>query len=114
MDRKPKLLLVFTNMSSLLPKLLFPYDIAALVAYLKQNGYEPQVYIADSPSHIKNFRRALEQIKPDIIGFTAVYVEYQHVLKLMKIAREWRRDVPIIVGGKHATLAPEADRKSVV
>jgi|GEM_PF-3045177 len=107
MNRKPKLLLVFTNISSLLPKLLFPYDIAALVAYLKQYGYEPQIYIADTPAHIKNFRRALDQIKPDIIGFTAVYVEYQHVLTLMQMAKAWRRDVPIIVGGKHATLAPE-------
>ena len=104
--KKPKILLVFTNLSSLLPQQIFPYDIGALSAFLKQNGYQPDTHIINRKSQLNEFKSVLEERNPDLVGFTGVYCEFRHVSKLAAKVKSWK-NVQVLMGGKHATLAPE-------
>jgi len=53
------------------------------------------------------FFRSLATFKPDLIGFTAYSNEAADVKRLAALAKSRRPDVRIMVGGTHATIAPD-------
>ena len=55
----------------------------------------------------KTFRRVLEEFQPDLIGFTAFSNQAAAVKRLAALAKAARSGVFVIVGGIHATIAPE-------
>jgi len=52
-----------------------------------------------------DFREAVEEYKPDIIGLTAVEDTYELGMALIKRVRDL--DIPVIVGGVHAIISPD-------
>ena len=54
-----------------------------------------------------DFSREIRGFAPDLIGFTAYSNQARGVLTLADIAKRWNPNVTIIVGGVHATIAPE-------
>jgi radical SAM superfamily enzyme YgiQ (UPF0313 family) len=53
------------------------------------------------------FHRSLSEFKPDIIGFTAYSNEAATVKRLAALAKAHRTEALVIVGGTHATTAPD-------
>lgn len=53
------------------------------------------------------FERALTDFRPDVLGFTAYSNEAATVKRLAATAKAHRAGVLVMVGGVHATLAPE-------
>ncbi len=100
-----KILLVYPNIKILLPY-SFPTDLGALSSYLKREGYETKIHIVNNLRGIGKLKQVLLDFNPDIVGFTAIYSQIQHVFEMAGIVKAWK-NVPIIVGGKHATLVPD-------
>ncbi|MEI6631159.1 MAG: radical SAM protein [bacterium] len=95
--------------------------VGYLSSYLKKHGH--QVHLLFDPrqfakAYIQNKKlagyfskekyllRRLQEIKPDLIGFSVVTANYQWGLSLAKKIKEYF-DIPIIFGGVHPTLVPE-------
>ncbi len=74
------------------------------------SGANREIRILDL-SHSKrpedNFSREIRGFAPELIGFTAYSNQAKGVLALAETAKHWNPDTTIIVGGVHATIAPE-------
>jgi radical SAM superfamily enzyme YgiQ (UPF0313 family) len=63
--------------------------------------------LACEKSPEKTYIRALKEYRPDVVGFTAYSNEAATVKRLAGLAKAHRAGVVVMVGGVHATLAPE-------
>ena len=55
----------------------------------------------------KNLKDVFDEFKPDIVGITAYTVNVNTVKRLFKDIKSWNPDVFTVVGGHHATVAPD-------
>jgi radical SAM superfamily enzyme YgiQ (UPF0313 family) len=55
----------------------------------------------------RDFERRLRQFRPDVIGTSCYVTGVNEVKKLCRIARRWNPEVRTVVGGVHASRAPE-------
>lgn len=53
------------------------------------------------------FNTQLETFRPDVVGFTGITAQYNWVKKLLKLVNRFDPDILKIVGGLHATSAPD-------
>lgn len=96
--------------------------IEFLSSYLKKQGHEveivfdPTVFATEaihSPKLAKKLdikKELIEQIiekKPDFVGFSIFTLNYQRILKIAKLLKKRRSNIPIIFGGIHPTSVPE-------
>ena len=85
----------------------FPLGIAYLASYLREHGHEPFLFDPEA-SHWSGERLHAEirRVGPDAIGLSCVTASF---LTAKKMARKLRDefDVPIIVGGPHASAVPD-------
>jgi anaerobic magnesium-protoporphyrin IX monomethyl ester cyclase len=49
----------------------------------------------------------LREFEPDVVGLSALSVEHLDLLAAARLVKSWRRDVPVLVGGPHATTFGE-------
>ncbi len=72
------------------------------------DGHETRLLdLATERSGEAKFKRALEQLNPDVIGFTAYSNAAAAVKRLARLAKSHRKEAVTMVGGIHATVAPE-------
>ena len=93
----------------------FPSSLLSLGAVLQQKGHEP--YILD----LKTFQRGdtdpadsfyaarlldvIERFQPDLLGFGCLFSgNFPDVLDLSKAVKQARPEIPVLMGGIHATL----------
>ena len=76
-----------------------------LSAYLKK--YHPQLTI-DFSFDREDILEKVKSFKPDLIGFTAVTFTYRKIFQLAKTVKNSYPSIPLILGGVHITLCPEA------
>jgi hopanoid C-3 methylase len=55
----------------------------------------------------RTLRRALREMKPDLVGFTCYTHEASHVRELAAFTKQVHPKTFVVVGGHHATIAPE-------
>lgn len=55
----------------------------------------------------KEFLAFLDREQPDVIAASAISDMYPHTLRFLRLAKA-HRDIPIIIGGIHATLQPQS------
>lgn len=83
--------------------------LAYVAAYLREKGYK--VSIIDSPIEklkLQDIEERIRKIKPDFIGMTATSMQINEAHLLAKfIKEEIDRNMPIIIGGYHATALPK-------
>ena len=86
-----------------------PTNVATIAAYLKKIGYELKVI--DAGVHKINFDRIVSMTKeygPDVVAigcnFSTLHNPSRMVASMIK--KEYK-DVPILIGGNHATAVPE-------
>jgi len=82
------------------------YGVASLAACLRQRGHEPLLYHFTSPPREEEFRHRVLAARPDVIGFSINSHDARCVRTWCRWAKTAAR-VPLVVGGIHATLAPE-------
>ncbi|MCC6159273.1 MAG: B12-binding domain-containing radical SAM protein [Deltaproteobacteria bacterium] len=106
MNSFQRILLVFPNLDTLMPN-VFPTDLGALSAYLKQFGYETRIHIVNTHRLLREFQDELRAFEPDVVGITGIGSQALYMKELATASKAWRRDVPVICGGKNASIAPD-------
>ena len=80
-----------------------PYELGVLAAALEG---EVEVVVVDMRLETRSFEDILATENPDILGFTALTMDTNTVLRLANEARRLRPDLTICIGGEHATFVP--------
>lgn len=80
------------------------FGITALSGYLKKHGHNTDVLIGDAEPHLVE---KINEIKPDLIGFSIMSNDETWFLDLSKKVKEAYPNIPIIVGGAHCYLCKE-------
>jgi len=96
------------------PKLGGPYPplgLAYLAAYLRKYGkHEYDIRIFDASCE-KNVLRKILVFKPQIVGFTALSPQIGEAVRISKNLRQLKPDICQVIGGVHASAAPEMTLK---
>jgi radical SAM superfamily enzyme YgiQ (UPF0313 family) len=81
-----------------------PLELEVLCSSLNN---EHDVSIVDLRYEERNFKSIVEELKPDVIGFTSLTMEANSVIRLAKQAKNISTEITTCVGGEHATLQAE-------
>ncbi|MFB6469769.1 MAG: B12-binding domain-containing radical SAM protein [Vulcanisaeta sp. AZ3] len=85
-----------------------PLGLAWIAAVLERAGH--RVKIIDSPTEgidIKTFINEVKAWQPDVVGLTAITPTIYKAYDAAKAIKEYDKDIPIIIGGPHATFMYE-------
>lgn len=90
---------------------VYPFQIASLSSFLKTNGHETAYLelILKENLDRKNKQKITQKInnfKPDLIGISSYQLTFDWVKQICDFVKS-KFKIPIIIGGYHATLAPE-------
>ena len=83
------------------------YGVALLSALLKDEGHDVQLYHLTTEPGREEFRSRLQDVAPDLVAFST-NSHYAHRLPTWTSWAAADTGVPVMVGGVHATLAPDA------
>ncbi len=83
-----------------------PAWVAYLVGYLKAGGYSDVTFIDAMTYHLDEevVRTRLAQLKPDIVGCTAITPAIYKAERILQVAKEVNPSVVTVLGGIHATF----------
>jgi radical SAM superfamily enzyme YgiQ (UPF0313 family) len=84
-------------------------NLASLAANVDEGLCE--IKIADLVVQDKNPHKALKSVlnefRPDVVGFTAMSFQFQIAMGLVKLTKEFSKDITIVMGGYHVTADSE-------
>jgi radical SAM superfamily enzyme YgiQ (UPF0313 family) len=91
---------------------VYSFQIAALSAFLKKNGHTVEfleLILEEkiTKDDLGRLNTKIESFMPDIIGFSSYELSFSWIQELSDFIKARFVNIPIIVGGYHATLAPE-------
>jgi radical SAM superfamily enzyme YgiQ (UPF0313 family) len=86
---------------------IIPTGLLYLAGILEHNGYEVQVLdLLVSKCTKDKIRLELERYQPDIVGVTAVTMNYHGASDILRYCKSVNADVITVIGGPHVTFAP--------
>ena len=93
-----------------LESLLFiPFGVSSIATCLQQAGHAVRlVALLDQPESVTRFKKELAAFAPQLVCFTAVSSKFRSVKMLARATRQVSPLTYILIGGHHATLAPES------
>jgi len=101
-----KILFIYTNINGYHHD-NFHFGLASLVSAVIDSGHEALVEIVLHVDDYMTLQNRIDDFKPQMCCFTSVSSQYHHVFELSKIAKNHVKDMIIVCGGVHPTLAPE-------
>jgi anaerobic magnesium-protoporphyrin IX monomethyl ester cyclase len=83
-----------------------PAWVAYIVGYLKAAGYNDVIFLDAMTNHIDNdsLRKSMTDLKPDVIGCTAITPAIYKAEEVLQIAKEVNPKVVTVLGGIHGTF----------
>ena len=83
-----------------------PAWVAYLTGYLKSGGYHDVIFIDAMTNHLSDdqVREKLVELKPDVVGCTAITPAIYKAERLLQIAKEVNPAVVTVLGGIHGTF----------
>jgi radical SAM superfamily enzyme YgiQ (UPF0313 family) len=82
--------------------------LVSLAGSLREHA---QVRVADLILKRENVaaavQEALETVRPDLVGLSCMTFQYPTAVKIARLIRGWNPELPIALGGYHATMAEE-------
>ena len=107
-----KILFIQTNLNSS-NKFTFSFGINSIAAVLEKNSHECGYYLVSSTCGQEHgeLKNQIEGFEPDVLAFTAITSQFEHVRKLAGEIKEYFRGV-VICGGVHPTLEPDCLERS--
>ena len=107
--------LLFEDAGGIRRYILQPHlGLISLIAVLERAGhtgllYDPKVEVGRGALAVDEelYRRIAAQIlelKPDVVGFTSLGCNFICTAKTAAYIRQWQPDLPILLGGPHATV----------
>lgn len=87
----------------------FPFGIAYLAGYLRQQGENVQVlFRPEHPSFFKAFARNILAMRPLAVGFGSLYPDLYPIREIVRhLDEDGVRDFPVVVGGQMVSPSPE-------
>lgn len=85
------------------------FGISYLSACLKKKGHQTGLVVASTVLDKKNrdrIDRYVQAFRPEVICFTAVATEYPFIADIAKRIKTRYKDIYLLIGGPHASLAP--------
>jgi len=82
----------------------FNTGIAALSAHLKKHGHEVHLLRHVDGLGDVDYESQLKALKPDLLGFSTMSFQWGMTQNMASIAKRVLPDVPVLVGGYHATF----------
>ncbi|KPJ58011.1 MAG: hypothetical protein AMS16_00110 [Planctomycetes bacterium DG_58] len=81
------------------------------ISSIAANTSDHDVYCADLMARRENLsaavQEAMRRVRPRLVGLSAMSFQYDTALKVAELVREVDPDVPVVLGGYHATLLYE-------
>jgi radical SAM superfamily enzyme YgiQ (UPF0313 family) len=84
-----------------------PLGILYIASVLREAGHDVRVFDAGELWDPAPFRETIQAFRPDVVGLSAITIEARVMEQMARVCRDEMPDVPIIVGGPHATAYPE-------
>jgi len=85
-----------------------PLGLLYIAASLEESRQEVQFLDIDADEiGEKSLLSFLQKYNPELVGITAVTPTFKEALRISRIVKNWK-EIPIILGGVHVTLNPEA------
>ncbi len=88
-----------------------PLGLAAVAATARERGRRVEILdlalCADVAAADEALRRKLEETEPEVVGFTAMTVEYPAAARAAALVRSWGGGATIVFGGQHPTVRAE-------
>lgn len=81
--------------------------LSSLAGTLKRQGHDSRLFditFMEDAEVEASYSRVLSEYRPDLIGVSSRSTEWPTAVSLLRMADV---DVPVVVGGPHATIAPE-------
>lgn len=86
-----------------------PLGLAYVATHLLDEGHRVEVIDLNlSGLNPQRVAYALGRFSPDVVGISAHTETYPNALKLARIVKEHDASIPVMVGGPHASILPEA------
>jgi len=83
------------------------HGLSLLSAVAKKAGYEVSLIDLRRLTGWDNFHKILNNLNPEVIGFTMMTVDYDIVTKGVKTCRSTLPNSKIVVGGPHPSILPD-------
>ncbi len=86
-----------------------PMGLLALAAYIRQEGYETEIYDTNTEKFYDLAKTVEEIIKrePQVLGLTAMTANIENALEIARLVKIQRPKIKIVLGGIHATVMPK-------
>ncbi|MBU7032141.1 MAG: cobalamin B12-binding domain-containing protein [Theionarchaea archaeon] len=84
-----------------------PLGIAYIASTLREAGID--VTVIDMPIERmgwKDLETEVERLRPDVVGITAITISYPQALNAAHVVKSIDFEIPVILGGPHATFTP--------
>ena len=112
----------------------YPLGLGYIAAVLNMNGHSTIIYDAEHSAECRslnwleasrnyhlyldalgneqcrewnNFRGLLTMCRPQIVGISVLSVKVPSALRLASLCKEYDKNIIVVVGGDHATIAPQ-------
>jgi len=82
-----------------------PLSVMLLSALAKQKGH--RTFLFDFDRGRADLKKYLEEIKPDIVAYSAMTGDHRYLLQANEIVKSWDKKIFTIMGGRHPTFFPE-------
>jgi anaerobic magnesium-protoporphyrin IX monomethyl ester cyclase len=113
-EKKGKSILLMTtappsNAPWVLGRKLPPLGLAYVAGALEKDGYNVQIldnYLIKKP--INEVKQTIAQLETEIVGITCGSATYQRCLETARAVKEARPSCKVVVGGWHASYAPDS------
>ncbi|KKN79312.1 hypothetical protein LCGC14_0340940 [marine sediment metagenome] len=101
------IVLINPKLATWSPNVYVPLGLGYIASALESVGHE--VSILDLNSQKYSDKKLLKEIKfADVIGITGLITEYEEVIRVINIVKEYRKEAKVILGGALATTHAEA------
>jgi len=89
-----------------------PLGALYIASVLREAGHDVRLFDAGELWDPKPFREVLQAFRPQVIGLSAITFEARVMEHMARVCREELPEVPIMVGGPHATAYPHRCAKN--
>ncbi len=83
------------------------YGVSYISSMLKKHGHNTEVFVVTRYTKDDEIDAIINQFKPQLIGFSAVFREFKSIAKTAKYIKQKHPSILLLSGGAHTTLEPE-------
>ena len=107
-----KVLLIYPDINTIqFPH--FQHGLASISAVLKQAGHQTSLLYLSREIEDEAFRQKVKVHAPDLVAFSSTTLQYLFARRYGRVVKDQLR-LPLVLGGIHATIAPEEVLKDQV